>query len=430
MSKKVLKLAGRRPMLLALIVMATFTIGLLFSGWLTPTPGKAQPSQQNPQPNIESSTNCISEGSVSLDAPTGTPTSCLGDSITVSVGGVKIVPADIRVTTTNSDGSTSTVDTYPNPAYGVTWSASVGSFSASGTGTTATFTPTNGGNGTVSFTVNYTNQTPCGDTESSSTSGGFIVIEIIHQCVATTPTNQARTTIGIGEEVNLSVVGVPSGSVSWAASGGDVNPKNGTSTSFRAPYSANTVTATVTVSYENGSCTLSFTVIPPTGYYVSGITPWLPNGGGVNLSFAGMQLDLWMIPDSVSFGNLNMAEIPANFDNNVSGYFLNKTFFPNGPPVHYGRGAGANVPVGDDNSIGTDNALMGTESTQYQPWSSGGYTWPIPASWFPRDANYLYFYPLTWSDQIFSIDASGNATVQKFGHTATRNTNNIYTTLQ
>jgi len=46
-------------MLLALIVMATLTLGLLFSGWLTPTPGKAQPNQSNPQPNQETTdTNC------------------------------------------------------------------------------------------------------------------------------------------------------------------------------------------------------------------------------------------------------------------------------------------------------------------------------------------------------------------------------------
>jgi hypothetical protein len=61
MSKKVLKLAGRQPMLLALIVMATFTLALLFSGWLTPTPGKAQPNQSNPQPNQE---NCAASTNV------------------------------------------------------------------------------------------------------------------------------------------------------------------------------------------------------------------------------------------------------------------------------------------------------------------------------------------------------------------------------
>jgi hypothetical protein len=57
MSKKVLKLAGKRPMLLAIIVMATFTLGLLFTGWLTPTPVKAQSSGGNPQPYIETN-NC------------------------------------------------------------------------------------------------------------------------------------------------------------------------------------------------------------------------------------------------------------------------------------------------------------------------------------------------------------------------------------
>ena len=61
MSKKVLKLAGKRPMLLALIIMATLTLGLLFSGWLTPTPGKAQTGGGNPQPNNEN-TNCVEHG--------------------------------------------------------------------------------------------------------------------------------------------------------------------------------------------------------------------------------------------------------------------------------------------------------------------------------------------------------------------------------
>jgi hypothetical protein len=57
MSKKVLNYAGKRPMLLALTIMATLSIGLLFSGWLTPMAGRAQPSQNNPPPNNEN-TNC------------------------------------------------------------------------------------------------------------------------------------------------------------------------------------------------------------------------------------------------------------------------------------------------------------------------------------------------------------------------------------
>jgi hypothetical protein len=48
MSEKVLKIAGRRPMLLALIIMATIATGMLFSGWLAPAPVRAQPGQPDP----------------------------------------------------------------------------------------------------------------------------------------------------------------------------------------------------------------------------------------------------------------------------------------------------------------------------------------------------------------------------------------------
>jgi len=61
MSEKVLKLAGKRPMLLAIIVMATFTLGLLFSGWLTPTRGNAQQNPPDPTPTQE---NCAASTNV------------------------------------------------------------------------------------------------------------------------------------------------------------------------------------------------------------------------------------------------------------------------------------------------------------------------------------------------------------------------------
>jgi len=73
MSKKVLKLAGKRPMLLAAIIMATFTLGLLFSGWLTPSHLRASGatySDPTSPPNNEN-TNC--------DNPTNY-VSCGGDA--------------------------------------------------------------------------------------------------------------------------------------------------------------------------------------------------------------------------------------------------------------------------------------------------------------------------------------------------------------
>src|SRR5665213_711117 len=89
MSKKVLKLAGRRPMLLALIVMATLALGIVFSGWLTPTRLKAQQGGGNGGSNDESTdcvesgtiTNC-SEGSVVLATVVVTPViGCIGSGV-------------------------------------------------------------------------------------------------------------------------------------------------------------------------------------------------------------------------------------------------------------------------------------------------------------------------------------------------------------
>ena len=174
-------------MLLALIiVMAMFTFGLLFSGWLTPARVKADEGGGNSQPQVESCTNCVAEGSVTLDAPTNTPIGCIGSSISVSAEFV-VDPAEVKTITTNSDGSTTTVISHPNPTFGViNWTASVGGFSAKGIGLTAVFTPTNSGCGTVNFTVNYTNPPPCSDAGTATTSGNFSVSQLSTNCTSGT----------------------------------------------------------------------------------------------------------------------------------------------------------------------------------------------------------------------------------------------------
>ncbi len=118
---------------------------------------------------------CCGDGSVALVAPTNSPMVCLGDSVSVS--------ADV----TNVNSCTETVTYYDHgcdpdvtyggdtPTYEVTWTATIGSYSTNGTGLTAAFTPTSCGAGTVSFSLNYTNVTPCNGTGTSGTGGGFTV---------------------------------------------------------------------------------------------------------------------------------------------------------------------------------------------------------------------------------------------------------------
>ena len=313
MSKKVLNYAGKRPMLLAILVMATLTLGLLFSGWFTPTQGKAQPNQPNPPPSQENTncvvtsvdTNCVSGGSVALVATTSAPVVCIGDTVNVT--------ADVQITDSQSQTIThydqcpdDVVDSTAVPSYGVTWTASVGSYSASGKGLTASFTPTSCGNGNVSFKLAYTNTAPCSSTGSSSTSGGFNVVEIQHQCVATTPTDQTRTTIGVGEEVDLTACGAP-GTVTWTTSAGTVSPTTGTSTTLTAPDRK--ATALVTASYNGGSCTKSFSVIEPTAINMLRVLV----KHDYNTATIGMKPHVFVAPDSVNFGAVSVRELSANF---------------------------------------------------------------------------------------------------------------------
>jgi len=80
-------------MLLALI-MATLTLGLLFSGWLTPTPGKAQQDPPNPTPNQE---NCAASTNVLSGTPPSvvTNSSVSPTSIIVCYSNAPIMPTTI-----------------------------------------------------------------------------------------------------------------------------------------------------------------------------------------------------------------------------------------------------------------------------------------------------------------------------------------------
>ena len=123
MGKKVLNYAGRRPILLALI-MATLTLGLLFSGWLTPTPVKAQNGSQNPQPNAENcdnpttTTNCAASAQLVLSnvvinpaAPTNAPYDCIVcvcDTVSANLSWFTVPSTNATQTCHTCNGSTPT----------------------------------------------------------------------------------------------------------------------------------------------------------------------------------------------------------------------------------------------------------------------------------------------------------------------------------
>ena len=87
------------------------------------------------------------------------------------------------------------------------------------------------------------------------------------QTIATSPTNRARTKIGVGEEVKLTVTGNPA---TWAITSGTgtLSPSSGThnSVTFTADENAGSVTITATGSGCSCSNPITFNVVRPSDW--------------------------------------------------------------------------------------------------------------------------------------------------------------------
>jgi hypothetical protein len=153
---------------------------------------------------------------------------------------------------------------------------------------------------------------------------------------------------------------------------------------------------------------------------------------------AGMDVQIYILPESVSFSGISMEEIPS-YSGVHHGYFANVHFVD----VWYhteNRGAGKWINVKPDNYWGTDRAWMGARLPVEAPngkmtydlcagtWSDGVLVWHIQWGWAARDA-VKGEQPIktvqTRYDQVFTMDSHGTLSVSKFGNVVSRATNNI-----
>jgi hypothetical protein len=277
----------------------------------------------------------------------------------------------------------------------------------------------------VFFYLAYSNNTPCASNPVTvgPVSVPFNVFQITNQAVSLIPTNRDRLILGVGEQVALSLVGKPNGNYSWSTTAGSLQPTNNVpSTTFTAP--SNAANASVTINFGTGgsSCPLKFTIVEPTGVVSAPIQS--TNSFELNECGALMKLSPVIVgPTTVSFYRVQMLEVGRNATG-MTGYFTNGYYSTNLPPSHIGSGADEWFQLGNDNSwpAAWDNAgFWGFP----QPWSAGSFTWPIPAQWKigSGPTNNI----AGWN-QTCTIDANGTLTVGKFGHSASRTTNNVYMT--
>lgn len=261
------------------------------------------------------STNCPVPGSVTLTNGVITTNVCIRSAVNASVSQIR--SNGQVVVTTPACPYTTNADTYvtntPAPTIVSNWwvVSGPGSYTASGGGLSASFTPTTGGSGTVTLNLTYEDDSSCFGTNiqnATPVSLSFNVIQITNQCVATTPTDQARTTVGVCEDVNVSVVGNPSCPITWTLSGGGViNPTNGTSTTFSAPDAQST--CIVTANFTGGACNQTFGVAPPSGVRFVKLGEKHTQG---QLD-AGFHAQCIILDTSVSFYNIEISEMHATY---------------------------------------------------------------------------------------------------------------------
>jgi hypothetical protein len=254
--------------------------------------------------------------------------------------------------------------------------------------------------------------------------GGFAEItqailaaEMVTETVAVIPIDRSRTTIGVGEQVNITMTPAKEAKITWSlAGGGSLSETEGSRTRFTAPDYAGA--STVTAHIEGFDCPVTFTIVEPTGVVKASIASTKTG----NLGEAGAGMWLYPVeigPTNVSFYNVECVEVGCNAIN-ATGYWEHSA------PSHIGLGADVWFQLNEANwwPSSWDHVSSGTLPP---PWGTGGsYEWPIPAKW--RIAGQSATHDMQGWNQTFELTGDGTATVRKFGHWVTRTTNNVITT--
>ena len=257
----------------------------------------------------------------------------------------------------------------------------------------------------------------CGECDDQYTDEVKTVVLVLeHETVATIPGNRERLKLGITEEVDLWVT--PSERVRWRLSG------NGALKNFKGPQTTLMAGETsgserITVSAEDGSelGTISFDVVEPSRLQFDKLSELLNGYFGYGRAGAGMELEITILPDDVSFNGLYIKEIPGP-GTNVTGYF---TSFP--PAMLFHTPNPNWVRITEDNRLEVPDIAAYFGASPHHPWEAGHYRWVIPIQYS------LYVSSVSGPAlgspviQSFTMDGPPNAgrmTVLKGGHGATR----------
>ena len=279
----------------------------------------------------------------------------------------------------------------------------------------------------------YFMETGTGERIDDSDTLTALRIELAPWATAPLNTNPHRHVLGIGENVNcLQYPSNPSIALQ-AASNWTITTLIGYAY-FTCPLTS--ARDGITIIFRGQTYKPLISILEPTGILAVNAAPTrhgVPRGeaGGV-----GMELDLYVLPRTVSFSNIAMEEIEC-FTGTHTGYFANIEF--EGEWSHTEEcGAGDWHDIGQDNFFFRDNPKFkrslprmmedGTITTnKAYGWKSGTLVWDIPIGWgYHGTTDDMGLEGcLDGYQQVFEIFPDGLSGVQKFSNHVMRSTNDV-----
>lgn len=243
---------------------------------------------------------------------------------------------------------------------------------------------------------------------------------ITSQTVATSPANRARTRIGVGEEVELTV---SPGPATWAITSGTgtLSPSSGSHS--KVTYTAGD-TAGIVIMTATGagcSCTITFTIVEPSSWTMK-------RKPGSNLKHTHGRPDCgWLASAEIHPNDVNFYRVQIREKDSLS------VATGSYNPSHNGKYHG-NYPPPDRVSpwvplishSETDGSAMGATDTVYSgypsttatgtapPFNVGTYYWPITWQWKVGTGAVHNFPSVRQEHEIF---ANGKCESRKGGHT-------------
>jgi len=231
--------------------------------------------------------------------------------------------------------------------------------------------------------------------------GRIIVPKIVTETVAASPPNRARKTIGVGEEVKLTLLPEGLSGVLWNVTegGGQVSGYTGNTITFTAPDTEDDVTITASVS--DSEFEVSFEILEPSevlfenkDYFLANYNPQgYVNSSNFVLSYLA---NVYLKPDTVNFYKLELYEGAADVDPQTPGWgaFLDEIR--------------ANPHQANGPHVMTGNVVAGKGTLMADPDQIRGYTpdgpfEPIVAVW-----------NIQWSYEVNSTVKPIETVVQRF----------------